>query len=86
MFGADVYNLLRTQGHDIVGVFTIPDANGKADPLAVAAEADNVPVFKFPRWRKKVDGKFQVRFLFPKFTCVENFNDKPPLKIHNIYY
>lgn len=60
VFGADVYKLLRTQGHDIVGVFTIPDANGKADPLAVAAEAEGVPVFKFPRWRKKVDGQFQV--------------------------
>jgi len=60
VFGVDVYNLLRTQGHDVVGVFTIPDANGKSDPLAAAAEADNVPVFKFPRWRKKVDGKFQV--------------------------
>ena len=43
-----------------MGVFTIPDANGRADPLAVAAESDNVPVFKFSRWRKKVDGKFQV--------------------------
>ena len=64
VFGADVYKLLTTQGHEIVGVFTIPDVNGKPDPLAVAATADGVPVFKFPRWRKKVDGQFKVRLPF----------------------
>lgn len=41
-------------GHQIVGVFTIPDkAGGKPDPLGVEAEKDGVPVFKFPRWRVK---------------------------------
>lgn len=53
MFGADTYNILKKDGHDIVGVFTIPDINGKPDSLAVAAEADGVPVFKFKRWRLK---------------------------------
>ena len=33
-FGAEVYNLLRHQGHTIVGVFTIPD-KGKPDPLGL---------------------------------------------------
>ena len=66
VFGADVYKLLRTQGHDVAGVFTIPDVNGKSDPLASAAEADNVPVFKFAKWRVKKEGKFQVcAFSFP---------------------
>jgi len=32
-FGADVYSLLRRQGHQIVGVFTILDKNDRADPL-----------------------------------------------------
>lgn len=32
-FGADVYKLLQKNGHDVVGVFTIPDVNGRADPL-----------------------------------------------------
>ena len=37
----------------MVAVFTIPDVQGRADPLAEAAEKDGVPVFKFPRWRSK---------------------------------
>lgn len=48
-----MYKLLRTQGHNVVAVFTIPDVQGRADPLAEAAEKDGVPVFKFPRWRAK---------------------------------
>ncbi|CAH2277509.1 mitochondrial 10-formyltetrahydrofolate dehydrogenase [Pelobates cultripes] len=53
LFGQEVYNNLRKEGHKVVGVFTIPDKDGKADPLAVAAEKDGTPVFKFPRWRVK---------------------------------
>lgn len=32
-FGAEVYKLLRSVGHDIAGVFTIPDVKGREDPL-----------------------------------------------------
>ena len=32
-FGEEVYKLLRKDGHEIVGVFTIPDVKGKPDPL-----------------------------------------------------
>ncbi|KAG7270677.1 hypothetical protein CRUP_030404 [Coryphaenoides rupestris] len=53
LFGQEVYTNLRKQGHTVVGVFTVPDKDGKADPLAVAAERDGTPVFKFPRWRVK---------------------------------
>ncbi|KAM4615603.1 mitochondrial 10-formyltetrahydrofolate dehydrogenase [Polymixia lowei] len=53
LFGQEVYTNLRKQGHKVVGVFTVPDKDGKADPLAVAAEKDGTPVFKFPRWRVK---------------------------------
>jgi len=53
MFGADTYNILKKNGHEVVGVFTIPDKDGKEDSLATAAKADNVPVFKFKRWRLK---------------------------------
>ncbi|XP_076578540.1 mitochondrial 10-formyltetrahydrofolate dehydrogenase [Chaetodon auriga] len=53
LFGQEVYSSLRKQGHKVVGVFTVPDKDGKADPLAVAAEKDGTPVFKFPRWRVK---------------------------------
>ncbi len=52
-FGAEVYKSLREKGHQIVGVFTIPDVQGKSDPLAQAAEKDGVEVFKFPRWQTK---------------------------------
>ncbi|KAM9099212.1 cytosolic 10-formyltetrahydrofolate dehydrogenase [Sarcophilus harrisii] len=53
LFGQEVYSRLRKEGHQVVGVFTIPDKDGKADPLALEAEKDHVPVFKFPRWRMK---------------------------------
>lgn len=52
-FGLEVYKNLRLRGHEIVGVFTIPDVNGKPDVLATGAEEDGVKVFKFPRWRLK---------------------------------
>ncbi|KAK3103669.1 hypothetical protein FSP39_020897 [Pinctada imbricata] len=53
LFGAEVYRLLQRDGHDIVGVFTVPDVNGKPDPLASAAAADKIPVFKYKRWQLK---------------------------------
>nr|XP_004671737.1 cytosolic 10-formyltetrahydrofolate dehydrogenase [Jaculus jaculus] len=53
LFGQEVYCQLRKEGHDVVGVFTIPDKDGKADPLGLAAEKDGVPVFKIPRWRAR---------------------------------
>lgn len=33
LFGQEVYKELRREGHTVVGVFTIPDKDGKADPL-----------------------------------------------------
>uniref|UniRef100_A0A4W4ECU4 10-formyltetrahydrofolate dehydrogenase n=1 Tax=Electrophorus electricus TaxID=8005 RepID=A0A4W4ECU4_ELEEL len=33
LFGQEVYTGLRKQGHKVVGVFTVPDKDGKADPL-----------------------------------------------------
>lgn len=33
LFGQEVYSQLRKEGHEIVGVFTVPDKNGKVDPL-----------------------------------------------------
>ncbi|XP_076447488.1 cytosolic 10-formyltetrahydrofolate dehydrogenase-like isoform X2 [Babylonia areolata] len=53
LFGAEVFRLLQRKGHEVVGVFTIPDVNGKADPLAQAAEAEGVPVYKYKRWQVK---------------------------------
>ena len=35
LFGAEVYRLLQKDGHNIVGVFTVPDVNGKPDPLGM---------------------------------------------------
>uniref|UniRef100_A0A8C1JA00 Aldehyde dehydrogenase 1 family, member L1 n=1 Tax=Cyprinus carpio TaxID=7962 RepID=A0A8C1JA00_CYPCA len=55
LFGQEVYKELKKDGHTIVGVFTIPDKDGKVDLLgkSLIAEKDGVPVFKFPRWRLK---------------------------------
>ena len=53
MFASSVYQLLKENGHSVVAVFTIPDSNGREDPLALAASADNVPVYKYSRWRTK---------------------------------
>ncbi|XP_032125135.1 cytosolic 10-formyltetrahydrofolate dehydrogenase isoform X1 [Sapajus apella] len=53
LFGQEVYCHLRKEGHEVVGVFTVPDKDGKADPLGLQAEKDGVPVFKFARWRAK---------------------------------
>ena len=33
LFGQEVYCHLREEGHEVVGVFTAPDKDGKADPL-----------------------------------------------------
>ena len=55
LFGAEVYRLLQKDGHKIVGVFTVPDVNGKADPLGktfpcfthidqVTCHQENMPV------------------------------------------
>lgn len=33
MFGADTYKTLKRDGHEVVGVFTIPDIDGKEDVL-----------------------------------------------------
>ena len=53
MFGQEVYSLLRRQGKNVVGVFTVPDNNGRPDPLAAQAENDGTPVYKIKRWRMK---------------------------------
>ncbi|XP_063567944.1 mitochondrial 10-formyltetrahydrofolate dehydrogenase isoform X7 [Pongo abelii] len=53
LFGQEVYSHLCKEGHRVVGVFTVPDKDGKADPLALAAEKDGTPVFKLPKWRVK---------------------------------
>ena len=32
-FAAEVYKLLRKDGHKVVGVFTVPDKGNREDPL-----------------------------------------------------
>nr|CAD7457679.1 unnamed protein product [Timema tahoe] len=51
-FAAEVYKLLKKDGHKIVGVFTIPDKNNREDPLATTASVDDTPVYKVKAWRK----------------------------------
>jgi len=69
-FGADVYNILKDK-HKVVGVFTIPDSNGKEELIAQAANKDGVPVFKVPRWKHlQKDGGGIVKELYEKFTAL----------------
>lgn len=35
-FAAEVYKLLRQNGHQITGVFTIPDKGNREDPLGIS--------------------------------------------------
>lgn len=44
-FGEEVYKLLRKDGHEIVGVFTIPDVKGRADPLGTVHVLRLVTIF-----------------------------------------
>lgn len=53
VFARDVYSGLKEDGHEIVGVYTVPDSNNREDALATIASSDNVPVFKLSRWRMK---------------------------------
>ena len=71
VFGQEVYKLLRRQGRNVVGVFTIPDDknNGRPDPLAVQAEQDGVPVFKFPRWRLKGEWTMHHKLVVLVYSC-----------------
>ncbi|KAK7878913.1 hypothetical protein WMY93_030847 [Mugilogobius chulae] len=54
VFGQEVYTNLRKQGHKVVGVFTVPDKDGKADPLECPVEPNDT-----------VDTLYN-RFLFPE--------------------
>lgn len=51
-FGAGVYERLRADGHEIVGVFTPPEG-GRPDPLAEAARGHDVPLVQPARWQRK---------------------------------
>ena len=43
-----MYKRIIQNGHEVVGVFTIPDdKNGREDALATFAAQDDVPVFKY---------------------------------------
>lgn len=41
-FAAEVYKLLRQDGHKITGVFTIPDKNNREDPLGENFQENSV--------------------------------------------
>ena len=56
LFGLEVYKELMKNGHKVVGVFTVPDVNGKPDPLGEKSEKDGIPTFKFKAWRSKATG------------------------------
>lgn len=76
-FGMEVYKNLREKGHEIVGVFTIPDVKGKPDILASEAEKDGLQVFKFKRWRNKGEQN-TIPEVFEKYkSCEAELNVMP---------
>ncbi|XP_034251453.1 cytosolic 10-formyltetrahydrofolate dehydrogenase [Thrips palmi] len=52
-FAAEVYKLIKKDGHKVVGVFTVPDNGNREDLAASVAAADGTPVFKIKSWRKQ---------------------------------
>lgn len=53
LFGQEVYSSLRKQGHKVVGVFTVPDKDGKADPLGEYSPTPPVCRKEFEKWQVK---------------------------------
>ena len=54
IFATSVYRLLQQEGHEIVGVFTILDSNGREDHVATSAKNDGVPIFKVQRFDQDI--------------------------------
>ncbi|CAH0713804.1 unnamed protein product, partial [Brenthis ino] len=52
-FAAEVFKLLKKEGHEVVGVFTVLDKGNREDPLATIAAQNGIPVFKYKTWRIK---------------------------------
>lgn len=52
-FAAEVYKLIKKDGHKVVGVFTVPDNGNREDLAASVAAADGTPVFKIKSWRRQ---------------------------------
>lgn len=52
-FGRDVTTRLADAGHEIVGVHVPPDGDGRADPLAEAAQEKGWPLFRYKGYRRK---------------------------------
>ncbi|CAB3220540.1 unnamed protein product [Arctia plantaginis] len=52
-FAAEVFKLLQSDGHEIVGVFTVLDKGNREDPLATIAAQNGKPVYKYKTWRVK---------------------------------
>lgn len=52
-FGRDVTTRLAEAGHEIVGVHVPPDGGGRPDPLAVAADENGWPLFRYKGYRRK---------------------------------
>lgn len=50
LFGQEVYCHLREEGHEVVGVFTVPDKDGKADPLGEWVAQEHGEAVPRGRW------------------------------------
>ncbi|KAI5700162.1 hypothetical protein M8J76_012713 [Diaphorina citri] len=71
-FAAEVYKLLKKNGHSVVGVFTVVDKANREDIVATTAAIDNVPVFKIKSWRKGNDVLPEIFELYKKVDAELN--------------
>ncbi|KAL5281901.1 ALDH1L2 family protein [Megaselia abdita] len=66
-FASEVLELLQEKKYNVVGIFTIPDKNGREDIVSTTAKQLEIPVFKFPAWRKK---GVVIPEVLEKYLCV----------------
>ncbi|TKS91020.1 Mitochondrial 10-formyltetrahydrofolate dehydrogenase [Collichthys lucidus] len=74
LFGQEVYSNLRKQGHKVVGVFTVPDKDGKADPLGSIGIVNYQPPLD-PSWYFFVINIFQLGLMTLQFRF-ETFDEE----------
>lgn len=67
LFGQEVYSSLRKQGHRVVGVFTVPDKDGKADPLGKSPVSSLGFFLIFPTL---LDNIFLIGYYFLIAVCL----------------
>lgn len=71
-FSANFLKALLEEGHEIAGVFTIPDdKNGREDVFATTAKQLNIPVFKIKSWRIPPETNKAIPDVFEQYKSIK---------------